>query len=404
LVTQQAMRIAESLKQRDIRLALLLQLFLSIFLAHGYDFRVSYVAGRNIVEGLSPYFGGTASGWLAEGYGPEVQGIGETPLWALYLGLSYFLSAGQPFLFNFITKLPIFGANIALAYLVHSKGCKGWRFYLVNAFLILTTVTWGKPDNLATYLAVLSLTATESAVGSALLLSTSIMIKPLAVAILPAFFSRLRSKSKSWSVKFVVSAFGVSGMLFITPFLALGWPFETVTSGFVNWFEPAGALSPFNVLEIFYGIFALPSYWRWVGYLAPVAILILTAYGFFRPAKDTLRLGLLSASVFFTLRPWTSEQNLVIALTLFILINGEITSKRLWAVPLLFAFANNSLQQQLFLLWPGIVSTLDLLYRPVNIYRLWLKFILASAWLLTLWTNVRHTFRSAKISTLPSAG
>jgi hypothetical protein len=107
----------------------------------------------------------------------------------------------------------------------------------------------------------------------------------------------------------------------------------------------------------------------------------------------------LSASLFFTLRPWTSEQNLIIALTLFILIHGRIPSKWLWAIPFVFAFANNSPQQELFLLWPGIVSALDLLYRPVNTYRLWLKFLLASAWLVALWANVKRTFGTVKRST-----
>ncbi len=134
-----------------------LQVGLSIFLAHGYDFRVEYVAGRNIVDGISPYLGGTLTGWMALGYGPQVQGIGETPLWALYLGVCYFLSAGQVFLFNFLSKIPIIAANVSLAYLAFSRGLKGWRFFLLNVFLIAITVTWGKPDNIATVLAILSL-------------------------------------------------------------------------------------------------------------------------------------------------------------------------------------------------------------------------------------------------------
>ena len=93
--------LSDFFKRRDVWVAIALQVVLSIFLAHGYDFLVEFVAGRNIVEGISPYLGGTLSGWMASGYGPQIQGIGETPLWALYLGLCYFLSAGQPFAIQF---------------------------------------------------------------------------------------------------------------------------------------------------------------------------------------------------------------------------------------------------------------------------------------------------------------
>lgn len=386
----------EFLRQRDLQIAAILQLLLSIPFAQGYDFRVSYLAGRNIVTGSSPYLGGTVTGMMAQGYGPQVQGIGETPLWPLYLGLSYYLSAGQPFIFNFLSKLPIVAANIALAYVVHSKGARGWRFYLFNVFLIITSVTWGKPDNLATYLAILALTATDSASGSALLLSTSLMIKPLAVTILPAFFSRLRSKSTKWSVEFLAATFAASSIMFVGPFVAFGWPLETVAGGFVNWFAPAGALSPFNIAEILYGTFALPGSLWWVGYMAPASILVLIAYAVLRPPRDALYFALVSASIFFTLRPWTSEQNLVMVLTLFIILNGDLPSRWLWGVPLLFAFANNSPQQQLYLLRPGIIAELNRLYASINIYRLWAKFLLASTWLAVLWVNVRRIRRKGR--------
>ncbi len=176
--------ILEFFKRRDVWIAVALQVILSVFLAHGYDFRVGYVAGRNIANGISPYLGGTLSGWMALGYGPQVQGIGETPFWALYLGFCFLLSAGEVFLFNFLSKIPIIAANVLLAYLTFSKGLRGWRFFLLNVFLIAITVTWGKPDNVATVLAILAVT-TDSAGSSALFLSTSLMIKPLALAILP---------------------------------------------------------------------------------------------------------------------------------------------------------------------------------------------------------------------------
>jgi hypothetical protein len=209
------------------------------------------------------------------------------------------------------------------------------------------------------------------------------------LTILPAFFSRLRSKPTGWGARFLAESFALSSIMFLTPFLALGWPFETVTGGLVNWFAPAGALSPFNVLQVLYGQSTLPANLSWAGYMAPAAILLLTAYAVLRPTKDTLYLALISASLFFTLRPWTSEQNLVIVLTLFILLNGNLPSRLLWLTPLLFAFSNNSIQQQLYLLRPEIVGDLAKLYGSFDIYRLWARFLLACAWLGVLWFNVR---------------
>ena len=366
-----------------------LQVGLSIFLAHGYDFRVEYVAGRNILDGISPYLGGTLTGWMALGYGPRVQGIGETPLWALYLGLCYLLSAGQVFLFNFLSKIPIIAANVVLAYLAFSRGLKGWRFFLLNVFLIAITVTWGKPDNVATVLAISALVETDSASSSALLLSTSLMIKPLALVILPAFFSRLSAKPIQWSARFVIETFAASAGLFLIPFAVLGWPIATVINGLPSWFGRAGALSIFNLVALGTGTSEqLPSNLWWAGYLAPLGILFLVAYGLIRRPQDSLRYALLSAAMFFTLRPWNSEQNLVIIFALFVLLRGDLPSRWLWIVPMCFAVANSALQAQLYLLMPWIIDYLSRFYAPFYTYILWLMFFISMVWVIVLWLNV----------------
>jgi len=388
---------------RNVLAAIAVQLASSSFLAHGYDFRVEYVAGRNIVNGISPYLGGSVSGWLTLGYGTQVQGIGETPIWALYLGLCYFLGSGQPFIFNFLSKIPIVAANVGLAYFAYSRGLTGWRFFLFNFYLIATSVTWGKPDNLATILAILALVATESATNSALLLSTSCMIKPLAVAILPAFFLRMRTESSRWNIKFILGSITISAILFLGPFVIFGWPIETVTGGFAAWFRHAGALSPLNIIKVGYGTEELPAGLWWLGYLAPLGILLLTAYAIVRAPQNRLSYALLSSTVFFTLRPWNSEQNLVIILALFLLLKGEL-SMWLWTIPTIFAIANNSLQVQLYLVWPTIVDELNGLYAPFDNYRLWLRFILSLAWLVVLWFNAAPLIRDAHKTRVDSAG
>jgi hypothetical protein len=374
-------------RRRDVWIAIAFQAILSIFFAQGYDFRVQYVAGRNIVEGVSPYIGGVLSGWMSLGYGTQVQGIGETPLWAMFLGLCYFLSAGQPFIFNFLSKIPILLANVSLGYFSYSKGARGWRFFLLNIYLIIMTVTWGKPDNLATLFAILALVA-DSASSSALLLSTSLMIKPLAVAILPAFFLRLRTERTRWRMIFLIGTAAVAAAMFLGPFIVFGWPIETVTGGFSSWFDHAGALSPFNLVKIQTGTEQLPTVIWWAGYLVILGTVFLTLYAMIRKPDNVLSYALLSGAVFFTLRPWNSEQNIVIVLALFILLRGQLPSRWLWIVPTIFAVLNNAPQQQLYLLIPAIIDDLNRLYAPFEIYRLWLKFFVSLAWLVVLWFNV----------------
>jgi hypothetical protein len=278
---------------------------------------------------------------------------------------------------------------VGLAHLAYARGLTGWRFYLLNIFLIATTVTWGKADNLATYLALLALIVVQSPIGAALLLSTSIMIKPLAVAIAPSFVSLLVTRPGRWGLQFVPAALILSGTFFTMPFIVLGWPLETVIGGLVNWLSPAGALSPFNILEALYGILAIPPSLWWAGYLAPLGMLLLAAYPLLRPPKDPLRFALLSAALFFTLRPWVSEQNLVIVLALFILLRGRLPSRWLWVVPFVFAIANDGVQQQFFLLMPNVVDDLDAFYGAYELVRLWLRFGLSLVWLGVLWFNVR---------------
>ncbi|MEM3119716.1 MAG: hypothetical protein QXZ57_02160, partial [Nitrososphaerota archaeon] len=75
-----------------------------------------------------------------------MQGIGETPIWALFTGLVYLVSFGDIFLFNIILKIPIIMANIALSYLVMKRG-GDYLFFLYNPYLLLVSSIWGKPDN-----------------------------------------------------------------------------------------------------------------------------------------------------------------------------------------------------------------------------------------------------------------
>jgi hypothetical protein len=371
------------LKAREFLLPLALQFGVGALLAHGYDFRVSYVAGRNVASGLSPYEDGLVEGSLASGYGGYVQGIGETPLWPLYLGMAYLLSGGQIFLFNLFLKTPIVLANLALAFLMFRLGRDG-RYFLYNPFLLLVSVAWGKPDNIAALLAVTALTA-YGPIRSPLSAAASLMVKPLTITAAPAYLARHRQ-----SFTRIAAATALTAAMFFSPFIALGWSLETPLNGLSNWIKPAGGISPFNLVEAVFGFgsYTLPDGLELIGMLSPASILLLVIFALYYPPKSlegVFRLGLLSSSLFLSLRPWVSEQNLLIIHVFLILVCGRLPNTSLWTIPLAFAAANLAIPQTLYLVRPTIIDELYLLDNPI---RLWLKFILAATWLAALWTVI----------------
>ncbi|MEM0481427.1 MAG: hypothetical protein QXM16_00850 [Nitrososphaerota archaeon] len=367
------------LKKREVFISVLLQLALAFFFAHGYDFRVNYLAGRNIVLGLSPYQGGYLEGPLAVGYGPYVQGLGETPLWALYAGLAYIASAGNLFLFNLILKIPIIIANVALSFLTMKKGGDSF-FFLYNPYLLLVSAVWGKPDNVAVLLAVASITILHRYYGS-LSVAVSVMIKPLALVMAPSFILAWWKEKEKIFIAFVALV-----LMFFTPFVLLNWRLETVVYGFPNWFRSVGGISPFDFVEAVYGTSTVPTWLEPISYLSAVSLAVMVMLAIKRPPTSIdgiFRLGLVSASLFFSLRPWVSEQNLLIILSLFIIVCGRLPSRLLWIIPLIFAGLNLSIPQQLYLLYPSIIEDLIALNHPI---RYWLKFVVSVAWVIVLWT------------------
>jgi hypothetical protein len=122
--------------------------------------------------------------------------------------------------------------------------------------------------------------------------------------------------------------------------------------------------------------------------LSPASILLLVIFALYYPPKSlegVFRLGLLSSSLFLSLRPWVSEQNLLIIHVFLILVCGRLPNTSLWTIPLAFAAANLAIPQTLYLIRPTIIDELYLLDNPI---RLWLKFILAATWLAALWTVI----------------
>lgn len=356
-----------------IPLSLTLQASLGILLGHGYDLLVGYVAARNIVHGLSPYIGGHLPN---PSYPPEIQGIGETPLWPLYLSLSYTASGGDLFTFNAVSKIPILVSCLTTYALASRLGVGGASFYLLNPYVLLTSVAWGKPDLLASLAAVAALLLVERRHLSALLLAVSLNIKPLGLGLVPAIASYLGARR---GAEYVSELLLLSTAIFAAPFLLLGWEAPTTPQGLSNWLSDVGGISPTNLIDYLYG-------WDW-GRRSPLGPLIgffwLAALGLSalavslrRPSSTSglMQCSLLGSTVFILLRPSVSEQNLILPLMLLHLNLRSPPRMRLWASTLLFAALNLSIPQLLYPVNPEIVPDIYRFTAGIESSRLLAKF------------------------------
>lgn len=326
----------------------------AIFLGHGYDLIVGYVAAKNILDGRSPYEGGKFNN---PSYPQEVQGIGETPLWPLYLSASLIISGGDLNSFNALSKVPIL-LSILLTYKVlRGLGVKGATFYLYNPYVVLTTVAWGKPDSVAALLFLIALLGLKRQNLSALLLALSLNIKPIALGAVPALAAYLGPKR---SIMFLAKVALASLAVFSMPFLILRWNLGVPLEGSINWLSEAGGLSPLNLLEYFYGwnggninpfgpIVGVP----WL--VTTTLISFLTLIKPPRSFKQLLWYALLSNTAFLVLRPRVSEQNLILPFVILHLTTGSPPTLKLWATVLSFMVLNLSIPQLLYPVWPSVV-------------------------------------------------
>ncbi len=331
------------------------------------------MAARNIVHGLSPYIGGQLPN---PSYPPEIQGIGETPLWPLYLSLPYTASGGSLFTFNALSKIPIL-VSCFLAYVVVSRlGVGGAPFYILNPYVLLTSVAWGKPDLVASLVAIAALLLVERRHLSALLMAVSLNIKPLGLGLVPAIASYLGARR---GAGYVAELLLLSAAIFAAPFVLLGWEAPTTPQGLSNWLSEVGGISPTNLIDYLYG-------WDW-GRRSPLGPIIgffwLAAFGLSalavfltRPSTTSglMRCSLLGSTVFILLRPSVSEQNLILPLMLLHLTVGGPPRTRLWGSILLFAVLNLSIPQLLYPVYPEIVPDIYRLTAGIEAPRLLARF------------------------------
>ena len=195
-------------------LSVLVQVPLAVFLGHYYDQRSFIDTGYLVSAGLNPYVPQVITVFS----NPALIGvnpiIGYPPLWPLLLGGIYRVTYNLTpniFLYNFAIKIPVIASNIALAYAtknimqnlhIPSKRVQfAWLFLLFNPFTLLTTTAWGEFDTLIALLCVASLYLLSKGkiIKSSILLSLSIVLKPISLPLigLPLLFSTPNNRRKN---------------------------------------------------------------------------------------------------------------------------------------------------------------------------------------------------------------
>jgi len=404
-----------------VALSLALQIPLAIFLGHYYDQKSFLDAGYLVSAGLNPYQTHFISVFSSN---PSLIGlnpvIGDPPLWPLLLGAIYRLSYNitpNIFLYNFLTKIPVIAANIALAYIIRNilreqgaseKTIKfAWLFLLFNPFLLLTTSAWGQFDNVVALLCVSSLyfLSKKMVKKSAVLLSLSVVLKPISFPLLglPLFFS----PKKDWTkiLQYIVISVAIIVSFWILPFYLLGWTLPSSNVQLTSYFVRAGGVTPFNIVEFLQDTVTIPSGLSILGYIW-IPALLLGYYFVYRDPPKTFNelnrkaIGLML--IFFLTYSWLSEpyMDLVIVLVLLALPFTKVNFRNfhfLWVITLIFMILSTNFFQLFFLVSPtsitAFLANADLYIRS---WRLIAMFVVAVLFQIFGWRLVIEMFKQKK--------
>jgi hypothetical protein len=389
-------------------LSILVQIPLAVFLGHYYDERLFIDAGYLVSSGLNPYIPHVITVFS----NPDLMGtnpiIGYPPLWPLLLGAIYRVTYNLTpniFLYNFAIKIPVIISNIALAYATKTimQNLKmsqkrirfAWLFLLFNPFTLLTTTAWGEFDTLIALLCMASLylLSKGKVIKSSILLSLSIVLKPISLPLigLPLLFSTPKNRRKNLLYILISSVIVVS--LWFLLFNLLGWMVPSSPSQITSYFKMADSMTLFSLTEVIQNTAVLPAGLEFLGYLWIPALLVGYYLIYRNPPKSMPELvekAVILLLIFFLTRTWLSEPNinLIIALALLTLVSKDINFRNfgfLWVIPLVFMFFNTSLPQLFFLISPQIISNLAQIDQSIRIWRLIAKFIVVLVWQVFAW-------------------
>lgn len=404
-----------------VTLSVLIQIPLAIVLGHYYDQKIAMATGYLVSQGLSPYeisnFVGVFPHFLLNGI---VPGTGYPPPWPLMLGGIFSVSyAVVPniYFYNFMIKVPIIIANIALAYLIRGILQKtqtpnlanaAWLFILFNPFVLLATTAWGSIESMVAFLSIASLyLATQGKIKtSAALIALAVLFKPIALPLigLPLFAASAKKHRKKAEYFAVFLSVGLIG--FFAPFYLFNWASPLAPGTWNSHFMMLGGLTPLDIVELFQAPI-LPNGLDFLGFLWMPALLAGYLLVYRHPPEsmgDFAAKGAALTLLFFVTRLWLSETNVTLVLALMLL---TITSKKssfrgfhfLWIVPLIFMFLNWAIPQLFFLPIPTILVNLADVDQIIGVPRFLAKFAVALVWQAFAWALIYKTLKPKSVKT-----
>jgi hypothetical protein len=394
-----------------VLLSVFVQVPLAVFLGHYYDERSFIDTGYLVSSGLNPY----TSHFISVFSNPDLMGvnpiIGYPPLWPLLLGGIYRLTYNLTpniFLYNFAIKIPVIVSNIALAYATKTvmqnlnmpkkRIQAAWLVLLFNPFTLLTTTAWGEFDTLIALMCVASLyfLTKGKVIKSSILLSLSIVLKPIALPLigLPLLFSTPQNRRKNLFY-IIISSIVVVALWFLL-FNLLGWMVPASPGQITSYFKMSGSMTLFSLVEVIKNTAVLPAGFEFLGYIWIPALIAGYYIVYCNPPKSMPELAkkaVVLLLIFFLTRTWLSEPNinLIIALALIATVSTKLNFRNfgfLLVVPLVFMFLNTSMPQLFFLVSPSVISNLAQLDQSIRLWRLIAKFIVVLVWQVFAWRLV----------------
>jgi hypothetical protein len=399
-----------------------LQLLVAYYFGHWYDIRVFMAAGYLVATGLNPYAHYDLSQVFHHPLFQEpVPGIGYPPPWPLLLGAIYrlvYAPTGNFFLYNLAVKLPVIGANLALAHTTAAtlkaigggerKVAKAELFILFNPLIIYTTAAWGQFDTVVALLALVALKwlFTHRWWASAPLLGLALALKPIVIPLLLLPYIHLARERRRLVLPYLALFTGTVLIAGLAPFPLLGWSLEPILAGWNAHFTVGGGMSLLTLIELA-GSYKLPAGMEWLGFLWAIPLLA-AYYLVWRRGIGDLREAITAAItlilIFYLTRSWLSEQNVDLLLPLMVIaayleVLSEARLTQVWVITLLFSILNVSTPQILYPALPQALELKEALDRHIYQPRIIARGLIVIPWQLVGWRIVKETIgRSGRLA------
>ena len=408
---------------------LAIRFVLAPFFGHPYDLRIFMAVGWAVAHGMTPYGQYVLQEIFLNMPHPHLYGtfygIGYPPSWGLILGFMYQIASSinpnNIYALVLSLKVPIIIGDLVASLVIfrilklklnEQVAFKAFCFYQLCPFLIVIGAVWGMFDVLVLLLSILSAyLLLEEMEWSLISLAFACSLKPYPVILAPLYSIFLYKETRSIK-KASIYFFGVIALLSLitmVPMALFSWPVSNLYYALASHLSPTdfyydvgasytyGAASPFNVSNLFKLIDpTIKPYWI-LDYLWIVAMTGFYFYAIFHISKvnfaSIVNWSFLASLVFFTTRPWVSEQNLILPFSLFLLVvlfdrfhAGWKYIHALWILFFTFILIHVPAIAFLWIVYPWTLNAATAFCDgPLGPVRWVLMSVLTLSWLAILW-------------------